>query len=85
MSALGGSLIGSGLSGGPNGLSPDPLSSSIGPGGLSSMANIGQMAPLSFASNPFGSVQAAMQGMTNLPATQPTPVELIDPNLMSEV
>jgi hypothetical protein len=63
----------------------DPLSAAIGPMGLASMGRIGQLAPISYAMNPAAPIQAAMQGMVNLPPPLPDPIELIDPNLLSEV
>jgi hypothetical protein len=63
----------------------DPLTAAIGPDGISSMANIGKLAPQSFVPNPSKLVALGLRGMTNLPPSDIEPLEIIDPNLMSEV
>ena len=63
----------------------DPLTAALGPGGIASMGSIGQMAPLSFAPNPSASaISSALAGMANLPPPVVDPLEVIDPNLMSD-
>jgi CPW-WPC domain-containing protein len=63
----------------------DPLTAALGPGGIASMGSIGQMAPLSFAPNPSASaLSSALAGMANLPPSVVDPLEVIDPNLMSD-
>ena len=49
------------------------------------MGRIGQLAPISFVPDQHPEIQRAMQGLGNLPFPYPSPMVLIDPNLLSEV
>ena len=63
----------------------DPLSAALGPAGIASMGSIGRMAPLSFVPNPSSAlISSALSGMAVLPPASVDPVNVIDPNLMSD-